>query len=188
MSTSVCKPANVFPAHDAADERVIPPAHAAGARYLIDGELHRWSGPLQSVMSPVCLVGPDGAKRVELGKYPLMTANESLAALESACAAYGKGRGDWPTMSVAERIRAVEAFIPRMQSVRDDVVALLMWEIGKTRPDAEKEFDRTVDYIRDTVGALKDLDRISSRSVAARSASSCAWGRTITRSTRRSRR
>ena len=165
MSTSVCKPANVFPAHDAADERVIPPAHAAGARYLIDGELHRWSGPLQSVMSPVCLVGPDGVKRVELGKYPLMTANESLAALESACAAYGKGRGDWPTMSVAERIRAVEAFIPRMQSVRDDVVALLMWEIGKTRPDAEKEFDRTVDYIRDTVGALKDLDRISSRFV-----------------------
>jgi glyceraldehyde-3-phosphate dehydrogenase (NADP+) len=40
-----------------------------------------------------------------------------------------------------------------------------MWEIGKTLPDAEKEFDRTVDYIRDTVDALKDLDRLSSRFV-----------------------
>ena len=34
-----------------------------------------------------------------------------------------------------------------------------MWEIGKSLADAEKEFDRTVDYIRDTIDALKDLDR-----------------------------
>ena len=38
-----------------------------------------------------------------------------------------------------------------------------MWEIGKSLPDAEKEFDRTVDYIRDTIEAVKDLDRASSR-------------------------
>jgi len=165
MSTRACNPANVFPAHEADGQGVPAPAHTAGDRYLINRELHRWSGPLQPVLSPVCFTGPDGAQRVELGRYPLMTANESQQALESACAAYGKGCGGWPTMSVAERIRAVEAFIPRMQAVRDDVVALLMWEIGKTRPDAQKEFDRTVDYIRDTVEALKDLDRISSRFV-----------------------
>jgi glyceraldehyde-3-phosphate dehydrogenase (NADP+) len=52
-----------------------------------------------------------------------------------------------------------------MKEKRDEVVKLLMWEIGKTLPDAEKEFDRTVDYIRDTIEALKDLDRISSRFV-----------------------
>ncbi len=40
-----------------------------------------------------------------------------------------------------------------------------MWEIGKTLPDAEKEFDRTVDYIADTIDALKDLDRVASRFV-----------------------
>ena len=50
-----------------------------------------------------------------------------------------------------------------MQAVRDEVVRLLMWEIGKTLPDAAKEFDRTVEYIRDTIEALKDLDRTSSR-------------------------
>ncbi len=66
-------------------------------------------------------------------------------------------------MSVEERIRHVESFVRGMQEKRDAVVNLLMWEIGKSLPDAEKEFDRTVDYIRDTITALKELDRVSSR-------------------------
>jgi glyceraldehyde-3-phosphate dehydrogenase (NADP+) len=37
-----------------------------------------------------------------------------------------------------------------------------MWEIGKMQKDSEKEFDRTCDYIVDTINALKDLDRRSS--------------------------
>jgi len=40
-----------------------------------------------------------------------------------------------------------------------------MWEIAKSRGDSEREFDRTVEYIRDTVDALKELDRTSSRFV-----------------------
>jgi glyceraldehyde-3-phosphate dehydrogenase (NADP+) len=47
--------------------------------------------------------------------------------------------------------------------VRDQVVRFMMWEIGKTLPDSRKEFDRTVEYIRDTITALKELDRTSSR-------------------------
>ena len=42
------------------------------------------------------------------------------------------------------------------------MVKLLMWEIGKNLPDSEKEFDRTCDYIVDTIAALKELDRNSS--------------------------
>ena len=38
-----------------------------------------------------------------------------------------------------------------------------MWEIGKSLPDSEKGFDRTVEYIVDTIEALKTLDRNSSR-------------------------
>lgn len=38
-----------------------------------------------------------------------------------------------------------------------------MWEIGKSLGDSRKEFDRTVEYILDTIDALKDLDRVSSR-------------------------
>jgi glyceraldehyde-3-phosphate dehydrogenase (NADP+) len=38
-----------------------------------------------------------------------------------------------------------------------------MWEIGKNRKDSEAEVDRTVDYILDTIEALKELDRSGSR-------------------------
>jgi glyceraldehyde-3-phosphate dehydrogenase (NADP+) len=40
-----------------------------------------------------------------------------------------------------------------------------MWEIGKSFPDSEKEFDRTIAYIEDTIDALKNLDRTNSRFV-----------------------
>lgn len=64
---------------------------------------------------------------------------------------------------VAERIAHVEAFLARMREQREAVVKLLMWEIGKNLKDSEKEFDRTCDYIVDTIHALKELDRSSSR-------------------------
>jgi glyceraldehyde-3-phosphate dehydrogenase (NADP+) len=66
-------------------------------------------------------------------------------------------------MTVADRIAAVEEFARRMALVRDEVVTLLMWEIGKSLEDSRKEFDRTVEYIRGTIEALKETDRISSR-------------------------
>jgi glyceraldehyde-3-phosphate dehydrogenase (NADP+) len=102
-------------------------------------------------------------ERYRIGSFPLMTETEALAVLAAAAAAYDNGRGAWPTMTVSERIRCVQSFAAGMQARRDEVVRLLMWEIGKTLKDAEKEFDRTVAYIADTVDALKELDRISSR-------------------------
>merc|ERR1711965_820645 len=38
-----------------------------------------------------------------------------------------------------------------------------MWEIGKNLADSEKEFDRTVDYIFDTIDAYKSIDRDSAK-------------------------
>jgi glyceraldehyde-3-phosphate dehydrogenase (NADP+) len=38
-----------------------------------------------------------------------------------------------------------------------------MWEIGKSLPDSEKEFDRTVEYIVDTIEDYKKLDRNCAR-------------------------
>jgi acyl-CoA reductase-like NAD-dependent aldehyde dehydrogenase len=66
-------------------------------------------------------------------------------------------------MSVAQRINCVEQFIKKMLEQKDIVVKLIMWEIGKTYADSEKEFDRTVEYIYATIDALKDVDRDSSR-------------------------
>src|SRR5690606_5074686 len=84
-------------------------------------------------------------------------------ALEAAVKAYDNGRGAWPTMSVADRIKCVEDFTHKMIEKKDIVVKLIMWEIGKSFADSVKEFDRTVEYIYATIDALKDLDRDSSR-------------------------
>src|SRR5207237_5947600 len=45
----------------------------------------------------------------------------------------------------------------------EQVVRLLMWEIGKSLEDSQKEFDRTHDYVIDTIEAIKDQDRQNSR-------------------------
>ncbi|MBG8558949.1 NADP-dependent glyceraldehyde-3-phosphate dehydrogenase [Pseudomonas qingdaonensis] len=131
--------------------------------YLVDGQLHRWEGPLATVRSPVWLKTDDGEQQVILGSAPLLDADTALTALDAAVRAYDKGRGVWPNMRVAERIQHVEAFLARMREQRVVVVKWLMWEIGKNLKDSEKEFDRTCDYIVETIGALKELDRRSSR-------------------------
>ncbi len=132
-------------------------------RYLLDGELRQWDGPCAEVLSPLYVrsAGPPSPRII--GSYPSCTAKESMAALESAIRAYDSGRGKWPTMAVEERIRCVRDFADRMKLKREIVIKFLMWEIGKSYTDSSKEFDRTVAYIMDTVDALKELDRVSSR-------------------------
>lgn len=131
--------------------------------YLSDGELRLWKGAVQEVYSPVCFSRADGPQQVAIGTFPLLGETEALAALAAAVTAYDHGRGLWPTMSVAERIDRVRRFTMRMRGERETIVRLMMWEIGKTLSDAQKEFDRTIAYIDDTIDALKDLDRVSSR-------------------------
>ncbi|AGN78981.1 NADP-dependent glyceraldehyde-3-phosphate dehydrogenase [Pseudomonas sp. GD03651] len=131
--------------------------------YLVNGELRQWDGPLATVRSPVWLKEGAEERQVVLGSAPLLDADTALTALDAAVQAYDKGRGAWPNMRVAERIQHVESFLARMREQRQAVVKLLMWEIGKNLKDSEKEFDRTCDYIVDTINALKDLDRRSSR-------------------------
>lgn len=146
----------------------IPPAYRLDGpieqrEYLVDGTLHTWPGALAQVRSPVYLAGEHGDEQVILGSTPLLDAATALTALDAAVRAYDRGQGAWPTMRVAERIGHVQAFLARMRQQREAVVKLLMWEIGKNLKDSEKEFDRTCDYITDTINALKELDRRSSR-------------------------
>ena len=76
-----------------------------------------------------------------------------------ALEAYDKGKGLWPTMRVKDRIDCMLKFVKVMETKRALIVKLIMWEIGKNLPDAEKEFDRTVKYIYDTIEDYKELDR-----------------------------
>lgn len=155
-----------IPAWNDLPDHVKLPEPVDGRGYLAGGEIRRWAGPLEEVFSPVYCrdaASNQEAAPVLLGYSPLCTAEESQEVLNAAVKAYDNGRGEWPTMSVAGRIEHMEAFVGYMQERREEVVRLIMWEIGKSWADAGKEFDRTVKYIRDTITALKDLDRNSSR-------------------------
>jgi len=155
----------IFPADNAIPDEYRITSPIRQRQYLCDGAIREWDGPQQDVLSPICVVTEGDSEQKLIGSYPLLTEDRAMDALRAACGAYDHGRGLWPTMSVEERIAHVQAFACRIKEQREHVVKLLMWEIGKTLPDAQKEFDRTVDYIRDTIDALKDLDRVSSRFV-----------------------
>jgi glyceraldehyde-3-phosphate dehydrogenase (NADP+) len=153
---------NIFP-----DESSVPPSiqltnPIEQREYLINGKVKIWNGPLNPVLSPVFFKKGKGLEQKVIGSTPLLTSTESLEALEAATQAYNNGQGEWPTMNVAGRIEHVEKFLSQMKEKRTEVVNMLMWEIGKPQKDAEKEFDRTADYILDTINELKNLDRKSS--------------------------
>jgi glyceraldehyde-3-phosphate dehydrogenase (NADP+) len=155
------KLANIFP-----KESEIPSEYSYGApvhqkEYLVNGEIKIWNGPVQDIFSPVCIKTENGEDQKFLGTTPLLTEVEATDALNAAIGAYKNGTGEWPTMTVEGRIRAMEKFVKAMKSKRTEVVKTLMWEIGKTIKDSEKEFDRTVEYILDTIEAYKKLDRSS---------------------------
>jgi glyceraldehyde-3-phosphate dehydrogenase (NADP+) len=138
-----------FQLHERIDQR----------EYLINGELMSWQGDLSPVLSPVCINTGNGYEQKVIGATPLLTKKEALQALDAAVQAYDKGHGVWPSFTVAERIEHVEKFLVRMREKITEVVNLLMWEIGKSLKDSEKEFDRTCDYIVDTINELKQSDR-----------------------------
>jgi glyceraldehyde-3-phosphate dehydrogenase (NADP+) len=131
---------------------------------LVNGELRAWTGARQKVVSPIHVRDDDGAlKAVELGSIPQGGIPEAEEALAAAVAAYDSGRGTWPTMKVADRIACMQEFTRQMVARRGEIVRLIMWEIAKSLPDSEKEFDRTVDYMRATMDALRTLDNDNSR-------------------------
>ena len=126
--------------------------------YLIDGKIGKWNGEFTEVISTL-LTNEEDDKYITLGDSPKMDKKHALLALEAADKAYSNGTGTWPTMKVYERINCMQKFVDLMVLKRDEVVKLLMWEIGKNLKDSEKEFDRTVDYINETIKEYKKIDR-----------------------------
>ena len=130
--------------------------------YLIDGEISSWNGKQANVYSTLLCDSKDKEPTL-IGNTPEMSGEFALKALDSAHKAFNHGQGSWPTMKVYERINCMENFVDKMILKRDEIVKLLMWEIGKNTTDAAKEFDRTVEYIYDTIEAYKKLDRKSAK-------------------------
>ena len=129
-------------------------------RYLVDGELMTWKGNTTEVFSTIHSLNKNGEMGPTLlGSIPDMESPDALDALKAAEKAFQRGQGLWPTMRVGERLKCMETFVKKMKLHREEVVKLLMWEICKNKSDSYKEFDRTVDYIVDTIEAYKNLDR-----------------------------
>jgi len=129
--------------------------------YLINGKLKTWKGDKAKIYSTIS--STKEYKPTLLGSIPQLGESEALDALNAAVNAYDKGKGLWPTMKVKDRIACMEKFVEQMKTKRLEVVKLLMWEIGKNLADSEKEFDRTVDYIYDTIEDYKQMDRDSAK-------------------------
>jgi glyceraldehyde-3-phosphate dehydrogenase (NADP+) len=142
--------------------RISAPLHQR--EILINGAFHPWTGETRVVTSPMLVRSETGElKHVELGSHPVAGIAEANQAIDAAVAAYDQGRGRWPTMSVSDRIDCVQNFTNRLITRRAEIVNLIMWEIGKSLTDSEREFDRTIGYIKATIEALKRLDNGNSQ-------------------------
>jgi glyceraldehyde-3-phosphate dehydrogenase (NADP+) len=131
--------------------------------YLQAGQILTWDGPFQTVQSPIWTEQQGVLTPTTIGLAPALNPETTLAGLAAAKRAYANGRGAWPTMSVGERIKAVQTFTQALVQAREEIVRRLVWEIGKSVTEAEKEFARTIAYITETIDSLKELDRASSR-------------------------
>lgn len=129
--------------------------------WLVNGQLKEWTGDFADVFSPISTT--EDYQRTLLGRVPDLKAEQGLEALDAAVKAYDRGLGEWPTMKVSGRIACMEKFVSGMKKRRDEVVKFLMWEIGKTLADSRKEFDRTVEYIENTIEEYKNMDREGAR-------------------------
>ena len=132
-----------------------PPPKVDCLHYVHDGELKLWEGETVDVLSCVCVNDSGADERVNLGRIHYIDTATAIQLVDSAYKAFDLGRGKWPHATVAERLAATENFLSEMVKVREEVVVSLMWEIGKTRKDSESEFDRTVEYIQETLKAVR---------------------------------
>ena len=130
---------------------------------LLDGEVRPWNGPLDPVSSPICLRQDGMIERPVPAHVPATDESTALAALDAATRAWGSGRGRWPLALPEARIEAVEAFLSSMSGEREEIVRLLMWEVGKSLEESRAEVDRTVDYIRMTIEALREASTAEAR-------------------------
>lgn len=152
--------AGIFPAIDDIPEFIRLKEPLLQDHLLIDGQLKKWDGAVHRVNSPVytCQKDTGLCEPVHIGSYPQGGVREAEEALHAAQRAFDHGRGSWPAMPMQDRIEHLERFLEKMKGLRGEIVRLILWETGKTMPDAGKEFDRTVEYIQATIAAAAQLN------------------------------
>jgi len=116
--------------------RVSPCRAAPPGDYLLEENLAAGPGGTAGVLSGLSQ-HPEGPVRQTIGSFPLMGESEALAALDAAVRAMTMA-GALADHAVAGRIEHLQEFAWRMKERRDEVVKLLMWEIGKSLADSAR--------------------------------------------------
>jgi glyceraldehyde-3-phosphate dehydrogenase (NADP+) len=148
-------------------ENEVPPSlhlDKRRGRILIAGKIETQGYDFKEVLSPCPLIDDSGKLfNPHLGETPNVSPEVFTRAVDSAVHAWAKGRGEWPSARMEQRITATTQFRDQMLPHRETIAKYLSWEIAKPYPDALAEFDRTITYINDTLEAVKQLDRDGSR-------------------------
>ena len=76
--------------------------------YLLNGELIQWNGETTAIYSPVYICTENGLERKLLGSIPNIGVKEAIEILDASVKAYDSGFGEWPTMSVENRIKCMQ--------------------------------------------------------------------------------
>ena len=87
--------------------------HVNGNVAFIGGRVVDWAGDSIPVSSPI--VDSTTGERAVIGSLSSMGESGALEALEAASAAWDMGQGEWPQMSLAERIARIEAVVSDLQ-------------------------------------------------------------------------
>ena len=157
----IIEESNLFSKRSALPAQIEVPT--ISARVLIDGKILTQGFAAKGVLSP-CSLRDEKTDQLffpEMGQTSDVDAPLFAQAVDVAVRAWSSGRGEWPSARLAQRAAAVEAFRDRMQKSREMICRLIMWEIAKNWSDAQAEFDRTIQYITDTVVATRALDQDS---------------------------
>jgi glyceraldehyde-3-phosphate dehydrogenase (NADP+) len=139
---------------DAQQQLPVPNPNLHTREYLVNGQLVSFQGEIAEVTSPICTKGKG---QTVIGSIPMLGEEEAHLAADAAVKAFGYGQGEWPKAPPKKRIEALEKFTAGLKAIKGQLVAILMWEICKNAADAEKEVDRTIKYIEDTIKEYKKL-------------------------------
>lgn len=90
-----------------------------------------------------------------IGELPQMSTTQSKQILQNAIDGWNNGQGTWIQMSLSQRIQHIQKFIKELMNQREEIIRVLMWEIGKNYNDAMAEFDRTITFIEQSIDAIE---------------------------------
>ena len=124
-----------------------------GAFKFIGGKQVPYEGKTLTVTSPIYDL--ETQERMAIGTLPDMVAENAVDAVNAAAEAWDRGQGQWPQMSLAARIDAIEKVVAALRERRSELINVLMWEICKSSGDAAKEVDRTLEFVAAAIAELK---------------------------------